>query len=116
MECGYKLRPRGKVADWEAEGCEAVLVGALVSISSCYVIQEGPVYKMWFTWQQSHCIAYGESTDGKHWGLPTVVLTPRYQSEWEIHEVSHPTVIYRDGLYHMWYTGRVFPTEITAAR
>lgn len=116
MECGYKLRPRGKVADWEAEGCEAVLGGALGSISSCYVIQEGPVYKMWFTWQQSHCIAYGESTDGKHWGLPTVVLTPRYQSEWEIHEVSHPTVIYRDGLYHMWYTGRVFPTEITAAR
>ena len=81
MECGYKLRPRGKVADWEAEGCEAVLGGALGSISSCYVIQEGPVYKMWFTWQQSHCIAYGESTDGKHWGLPTVVLTPRYQSE-----------------------------------
>ena len=25
MECGYKLRPRGKVADWEAEGWEAVL-------------------------------------------------------------------------------------------
>lgn len=22
MECGYKLRPRGKVADWEAEAAK----------------------------------------------------------------------------------------------
>ena len=116
MDCGYKLRPRGMVAGWEPKEYGPVLGGALGSITSCYVMQEGDLYRMWFSWQLANCIAYTESKDGVNWELPKLVLTPRYESDWEIHEVSHPTLVYKDGLYHMWYTGRVFPSEITAAR
>ena len=35
MEGGYKLRLRGKEADRGAEGCEAILGGALGRISCC---------------------------------------------------------------------------------
>lgn len=115
MEGGYKLKPRGKVAGWESREHGPVLGGALGSITGCYVLREGPVTKMWFSWKSSNCIAYAESGDGISWSMPRLVLTPRYDSDWEIHEVGYPTLVHKDGWYHMWYTGRVLPTEITAA-
>lgn len=116
MECGYKLRPRGMTAGWEPGEHGPVLGGALGSCADCHVVREDGIYKMWFTWQPVRCIAYTESDDGVHWEMPRLVLTPRYDSEWETHEVGCPTVVHEDGVYHMWYTGRVYPTEITAAR
>ncbi len=116
MECGYKLRPRGMTAGWEPGACGPVLGGALGNCADCHVIREDGIYKMWFTWKTVRCIAYAESRDGIRWEMPRLVLTPRYDSEWEIHEVSQPAVIHKDGIYHMWYTGQVYPTEITAPR
>lgn len=116
MEGGYKLKPRGMTAGWKPEKYGPVLGGALGNCTDCHVIRENGIYKMWFTWQPVRCIAYTESQDGVDWEMPRLVLTPRYDSDWEIHEVSQPAVVHKDGIYHMWYTGRVYPTEITAPR
>jgi predicted GH43/DUF377 family glycosyl hydrolase len=116
MNHGYKLKPRGMTGGWLPLGNAPVLGGVLGTCFDCHVIRENGVFKMWFSWRPVRCIAYTESKDGLNWELPQIVLTPIYGSGWECHEVNRPTLVVKDGLYHMWYTGQVFATETTAAK
>ena len=45
-----------------------------------------------------------ESEDGVHWGTPKILLGPT-KTGWE-DDINRPSVIKRDGVYHMWYTGQ----------
>uniref|UniRef100_UPI000702A7EC hypothetical protein n=1 Tax=Candidatus Symbiothrix dinenymphae TaxID=467085 RepID=UPI000702A7EC len=45
--------------------------------------------------------------DGINWSEPTIVLAPNPDSGWE-NEINRPSVIKRDGVYHLWYTGQVW--------
>ena len=114
--CGYKLKPRGMTGGWEPVGDKPVLGGALGTCFDCYVMQEDGIYKIWFSWRPTRCIAYAESPDGIHWDNPRVVLTAVTGSSWEGHEVNRPTIVKKDGIYHMWYTGQVFAKETNSAR
>ena len=115
-ECGYKLKPRGMTGGWEAVGDKPVLGGELGTCFDCYVMKENEIYKIWFSWRPTRCIAYAESKDGIVWDNPRVVLTATTGSSWEGHEVNRPTVVKKDGMYHMWYTGQMFAKEINPAR
>jgi predicted GH43/DUF377 family glycosyl hydrolase len=112
----YKFKPRGMTAGWKPGWNAPVLGGALGTVFDCHVIKEKDIFKMWFSWRPTRCIAYTESSDGIHWDNPQVVLIAQYDSAWEKHEVNRPTIVVRDGLYHMWYTGQVFASETTLAR
>lgn len=101
----YKPIPCGVMAGWERVGNEPVFGGAMGTVFDNYVIYEDGIYKMWYSWRPVTCIVYAESTDGRNWTLPKVVLTYDEESEWECSEVSRPTIIHKDGIYHMWYTG-----------
>ena len=114
--CGYKLKPRGMTGGWEPVGDKPVLGGALGTCFDCYVMQEDGIYKIWFSWRPTRCIAYAESPDGIHWDNPRVVLTAVTGSSWEGHEVNRPTIVKKDGIYHMWYTGQMFAKETNSAR
>lgn len=75
------------------------------------VIYKDGSYLMWYAGQDarqpggtSWRIGYATSPDGINWakgnnGQP--VITPT--ESWEDQNVSYPDVIYRDGVYHMWY-------------
>lgn len=63
-------------------------------------------YRMYLSWRSTRSIAFVEGVDGIHWGKPTMVLSPDTSTGWE-DDVNRQIVVYRDGKYHMWYTGMV---------
>ena len=101
----YKPIPCGVMAGWERVGDAPLFGGAMGTVFDNFVIYEDGIYKMWYSWRPVTCIVYAESKDGQNWTLPKVVLTYDEESEWECSEVSRPTLIHKDGIYHMWYTG-----------
>ena len=113
---GYKYKPRGCTGGWEVIGDRPVLGPGLGTVNDPFVIREEGRYKMWFSWRKGRVIAYTESRDGLVWDNVQVVLTAVTGSDWEGHEVCRPTVLKTDGMYYMWYTGMMFPTEINTAR
>ncbi len=78
------------------------------TVFDCYVIIEDGLFKMWYSWRPTNTIVYATSTDGIHLTLPQVVLTWDPDSDWERNDVSRPSLIKKDGIYHMWYTGHVW--------
>jgi len=74
------------------------------------VVYRDGVYHMWYTatdGQARSSICYARSADGRTWekypGNP--VMTDGVGSTWDSEAVSQPAVLYRQGLYRMWYTG-----------
>ncbi len=68
------------------------------------------VYRMWYVangmWNSSTRwrIGYAESDDGIKWTKhPEPVMEA--DQVWEGVDVGNPTVLYEDGIYHMWYHG-----------
>lgn len=114
MDLYYKFKPRGAILGW-APGKAAVMPKGFRMCQDAFVMKEGSLYKMWFSWSDPRLIAYCESNDGLTWEYPTAVLPAVIGSVWEGHEVCRPCVLYKDGKYHMWYTGKMYPTETTQA-
>ena len=80
-----------------------VLGGDLGVCFDIAMLKQGEIYKMWFSWRTKKSIAYTESRDGISWSAPRVVLTPA--GGWE-GIVNRPGVLFKDGKYHLWYTGQ----------
>jgi beta-1,2-mannobiose phosphorylase / 1,2-beta-oligomannan phosphorylase len=70
----------------------------------CVVENEGRL-RMYWSWRSRKSIAMSESDDGLEWTKPVIVLEPR-SSGWE-GDVNRPSVLQRDGQWHMWYSGQV---------
>lgn len=79
-------------------------------VASGSVLWEGSTYRMWYTGCTiMRCqIGVATSPDGIHWtresSIP--VLTNGSTGAWDSRDVLGPVVIYSDGLYHLWYSGR----------
>ena len=84
----YKYIPRGTAGGWIKSQDSPVIGGALGTVFDCCVRKENEGYRMWYSWRPVTCIVYAESTDGRNWTLPKVVLTYDEESEWECSEVS----------------------------
>ncbi|MEH7383351.1 hypothetical protein V7138_23015 [Bacillus sp. JJ1533] len=67
--------------------------------------REDGTFEMFYSWRTHYCIARAESSDGFRWGEPKIVLEPRMDSGWE-EDVNRPTIIRKDNVYHMWYSGQ----------
>lgn len=70
-----------------------------------HVLRLGDTYRMYFSWRDHYSIAMTESPDGLTWSEPTIVLPPRPETGWE-DDINRPTLAYRDGVFHMWYSGQ----------
>ena len=110
----YKFKPRGSAAGWGAP-YEPIFPKGFRVCQDAFVLKQDGVYKMWFSWADARLIAYAQSDDGLKWEYPSVVLPALTGSTWEGHEVCRPCVVFKDGRYHMWYTGKMYPTEFSAA-
>lgn len=64
-------------------------------------------FRMYFSWRPKCSVAVMESPDGIHWSEPVIQLTPR-ASGWEDDAINRNSVVFRNGVYRMWYTGQVF--------
>ena len=83
-----------------------------ISLSYPFVLKVGKEYKMWYgstlDWSSEngemiHLIKYATSSDGTKWQLHGVAVP------YEIGKAqafSRPTVIYKNNVYHMWYSFR----------
>lgn len=96
--CGYKYKPRGCTGGWEVVGTRPVLGPGLGTVNDPFVMKEGELYRMWFSWRKGRVIAYTESRNGADWDNVQVVLTAVKGSCWEGHEVCRPTVLKKNGL------------------
>ncbi len=114
MSLCYKFKPRGSTAGWGAPRGPLFPKG-FRACQDAFVLKEDGRYRMWFSWGDARLIAHSESADGVTWEYPTVVLPALTGSPWEGHEVCRPCVMKKDGKYRMWYTGKMYPTEFTAA-
>jgi transposase len=86
-----------------------------LSLGSAAVLRRGDRWLMWYTsfrqWAQTpndpkhiYVIKFAESSDGICWRRPNrVCVDARLPNEFA---VSRPSVLYHDGLYHMWFSYR----------
>lgn len=59
---------------------------------------------MFISWRKEDNIVLSTSEDGIHWSDIKVVLDKGKKGSWDS-IINRAQVIYKDGFYHMWYTG-----------
>lgn len=109
----YKLVPRGTTGGWVKDSREPQIGGPIGTVFDNSVIREGDTYYQWFSWRPAMGIALTTSKDGVNWDLPQMVMTKQEQLWWARDEVNRPCVVYKDGLYHMWFIGMVRQMDFT---
>lgn len=92
---------------WEKYENNPVLGDELTgSVFDPYVfVDENGTYRMYVSWRKKGAIAVTTSEDGINWSELKIVLDKDTSTGWE-DIVNRATVVYKDGLYHMWYTGQ----------
>jgi predicted GH43/DUF377 family glycosyl hydrolase len=91
---GWKKHPANPVLGGERYG----------TIFDVSVLRANGEYWMYCSWRPEKSIALSRSPDGVVWSEPQIVLGP-VATGWE-DDINRPGVLYRDGVYHMWYTGQ----------
>ena len=79
-----------------------------ISPGSPSVILVDSTYHMWYDARPPNLfIGYATSPDGFTWTKhdSNTVLEPGLDGDWDDEGVFNPEVIYKDGTYHMWYSG-----------
>jgi hypothetical protein len=78
------------------------------------ILREGALWRMWYVsglrWvkidrmlELVYVIKYASSADGIVWDRPNHLCIPQRH---ELEAYAHPTVVQRDGRYHMWFSFR----------
>lgn len=67
-------------------------------------------YRMYVSSRKNDAISVTTSKDGINWSELKIVLDRDTSTGWE-NIVNRATVVYKDGLYHMWYTGQANETS-----
>jgi len=86
-----------------------------IGVGNPCVIFENDTFKMWHAGGDGNTvrIGYATSIDGATWNKDTIhspVLNVGAPGEWDDEAVSWPSVVFVNGMYHMWYAG--FPSDI----
>lgn len=116
MEQKVKWVPLGTTGGWKKAEKNPVIGPEYGTTFDMHVIKEDGTYRMWFSWRDVKLIAHTVSKDGIHWDLPCAVLTAIPESDWEGDEVNRPTIVRKNSIYHMWYTGQMFGRENQKSR
>lgn len=69
------------------------------------MIDKDGTYRMYVSCREKGAIAVTTSKGGINWSELKIVLDRDTSTGWE-NIVNRATVVYKDGLYHMWYTGQ----------
>lgn len=96
-----------KTGDWNKYKNNPVLGDENTgSVFDPYVmIDSDGTYRMYVSWRRKGAIAVTTSKDGINWSELQIVLNKDETTGWK-DIVNRATVVYHDGVYHMWYTGQ----------
>ena len=67
--------------------------------------EEDHRFGMYFSWEMRNSIGLSFSESGDSWSAPISVFSGRSDNNWDAF-VSQPSVLYRDSLYHLWFSGQ----------
>ena len=99
----------GTRAGWVKHEANPVLGGSYGVCFDISVLKKDKGYKMFFSWRTMRSIAVTDSEDGINWSEPQICVAPRErEGGWE-DNINRPGVVYKDGVYHLWYTGQEQP-------
>lgn len=71
-----------------------------------YIMEDkNGVYRMYVSWRKYGNIAVSLSQDGINWSNLKIVIDKGNSSSWE-YNINRASIIYKDGIYKMWYTGQ----------
>ena len=98
----------GSVGLWTKFNGNPILGGE--RLGTCFdvnVVRDGPApWTMYFSWRPRKAIALVRSDDGLNWTQePEICLEADLSSGWE-EDVNRSCTVFRDGLWHMFYTGQ----------
>lgn len=102
---GWRRYEKNPVIGFEAEGFE--FTGECFDMD---MVERGGEYLLYFSSRTHRAIYLSKSADGLTWSKPVMVLAPRPENGWEF-DVNRPSVIYKDGLFHLWYAA-LLPSDI----
>lgn len=105
--------PTGTTAGWRKYPGNPVLGGQYGTCFDISVLLHNEKLRMWLSWRPKKSIAISESADGIHWSPPEIVLAPDPTCGWET-DLNRPSVVFRDGMYHMWYTGQTWGHDLSS--
>jgi predicted GH43/DUF377 family glycosyl hydrolase len=114
---GYAISPDG--INWTKSNSNPILsVGPAGSWDSVYaetpsVVFNGTILQMWYTgklgstYRIGYATGYAKLPDKALWtkNEANPVLDTGPPSSWDDLKAVHPTVVFKDNLYHMWYAG-----------
>lgn len=69
------------------------------------MLDKNNLFRMYVSWRNPGKIAISLSSDGIKWSNLRIVLENGNSSSWES-IVNRASVLYKDGMYYMWYTGQ----------
>ncbi len=75
------------------------------------VLKIGSIYYMWYgalgSVQPGQQIGCAVSSDGIHWAQSSSqpILSTGESNAWDNYLSSYPSVVYKDNIFHLWYTG-----------
>lgn len=97
----------GTNGGWIKHQANPVLGGEYGVCFDISILQMENGYRMYFSWRTKRSVAVSDSNDGLNWSEPQICIAPRETKEgWE-NEINRPSVVYKDGIYHLWYTGQL---------
>ena len=69
------------------------------------ILDKNNLYRMYVSWRMPGKIALSLSSDGIKWSKLRIVLEKGNSTSWES-IVNRASVLYKNGMYYMWYTGQ----------
>lgn len=100
------FKKTGTQGGWIKYQGNPVLGGNIGVCFDVSVLKINEVYYMYFSWRTRKSVALVKSTDGIHWSEPEICIAPiETEQHWE-DNINRPSVVYTDGVWHMWYTGQ----------
>ena len=95
------------VKEWKKDSNNPVLGNQNIgTVFDPYIMKDSDgKYRMYVSWRKNGSIAVTKSEDGKSWEELKEVLKSDKSTGWE-DAVNRASVIYKDNMYYMWYTGQ----------
>lgn len=107
ISVGQNTECRETAGGWIKYENNPILGGVHGTIFDVSILKNSDgTYMMYNSWRTQKSIALSYSKDGFNWSSPIICFPFNNETGWE-YDVNRPTIVKKDSIYHMWYTGQI---------